>query len=92
MTDHKVAFGGMLVEEFLVISERDLGWKRPAYTLLPTNQQYVIIAQEQPSVLSFSRARGWEQARLTASDAALDLPALGIDLPLRAIYRYTGLA
>lgn len=84
-----------IVVAFEVLSastyKRDLGWKKKAYALVPSLQRYVVIAQEERTVLSFSRANNWKQERLTAADATVDLRECQIDLPLRAIYRYTGL-
>ena len=37
----------------------------------------------------FDRATNWEKSEYTRLDEALDLPALGLSLPLAEIYRGT---
>ncbi len=72
-------------------AERDLRWKRSAYTNLPSLTHYVVIAQDVIDVVIFARDAGFAEQRLRSSGDALELPALGISLPLSEIYRDTGL-
>jgi Uma2 family endonuclease len=72
-------------------AERDLRWKRAAYTGLPTLTHYVVIAQDAIDVVVFPRDAGFAERRIHSIDAALELPNLGISLPLSEIYRDTGL-
>ena len=73
-------------------ADHDLRWKRRAYATLPTLQHYVVIAQDDVDVIAFDRATGFSERRLESIDAALDLPALGLSLPLRDIYENTGVS
>jgi len=65
---------------------RDLHWKRTAYTSLPSLTHYVVIAQDTIEVVVFGRDMGFAERRLRSLDEALDLPALGISVPLSEIY------
>jgi Uma2 family endonuclease len=71
--------------------DRDLRWKRAAYTSLPTVTHYVVIAQDAVEVVVFARDNGFSERRLNALKDVLEFPALGISLSLDEIYRDTGL-
>ncbi len=72
--------------------ERDLRWKRTAYTSLPSLTHYVVIAQDDAvDIVVFARAAGFAERRLRSLGDSLEIPALGISLPLAEIYRDTGL-
>ena len=72
-------------------ADRDLRWKRTAYTSLPTLTHYVVIAQDTVDVVVFARDNGFAAWHIRSPGASLELPALGISLPLAEIYRDTGL-
>jgi Uma2 family endonuclease len=72
-------------------AERDLRWKRTAYTSLPSLTHYVVIAQDAVEVVVFARDAGFAEQRLRSLADTLELPALGISLPLAEIYRDTDL-
>jgi len=72
-------------------AERDLRWKRTAYTSLDSLTHYVVIAQDAVDVVVFARDAGFAERHLRSLDESLDLRALGISLPLAEIYRDTGL-
>jgi Uma2 family endonuclease len=71
--------------------DRDLRWKRAAYTSLPSLTHYVVIAQDAVEVVVFARAAGFAEQRLSAIGDLVELPALRVSLPLAEIYRDTGL-
>jgi Uma2 family endonuclease len=71
--------------------ERDLRWKRTAYASLPSLTHYVVIAQDAVDIVVFAREAGFAEQRLRSPGNSLELPALGISLPLSEIYRETGL-
>jgi Uma2 family endonuclease len=71
--------------------DRDLRWKRHAYTGLPSLTHYVVVAQDIAEIVVFERATGFAERRLTGSAAVLEIAPLGISLPLAEIYRGTGL-
>jgi Uma2 family endonuclease len=72
--------------------DRDLRWKRTAYTSLPSLNHYVVIAQDAVDVVVFARASDFEELRLRSLRDCVELPSLGVSLPLAEIYRDTGLA
>ena len=72
-------------------AERDLRWKRSAYIGLPSLTHYVVIAQDAVDVVVFARDAEFAERHLRSLDESLELPLLGISLPLSEIYRDTGL-
>jgi Uma2 family endonuclease len=71
--------------------DRDLGWKRKAYTSLPSLTHYIAISQDTVEVMVFARDNAFEGRRFQSLDETIDLPSLGIALPVVEIYRDTGL-
>jgi len=72
--------------------DRDLRWKRTAYTSLASLTHYVVIAQDAVEVVVFGRDDGFAEKRLRSLSDLVEVPALGISLPLAEIYRGTALA
>ena len=66
----------------------DRGAKFTSYRTLPSLQEYVLVAQDRPSVEHYAR-RGeqWLLTAVTDLDASVPLPAIGCELRLREIYR-----
>jgi Uma2 family endonuclease len=73
-------------------SDRDLRWKRSAYTGLPSLTHYVVIAQDAADVVVFVRDNSFNEQRYRSAADAIAFPALGVSLPLSEIYRGTGLS
>jgi Uma2 family endonuclease len=71
--------------------DRDLRWKRTAYTSLASLTHYVVIAQDAVEVVVFARDNGFAEKRLRSLNDSVEVPALGISLPLEEIYRGTSL-
>jgi Uma2 family endonuclease len=71
--------------------ERDLGWKRAAYTKLPSLTHYIVVAQDAVDVVVFARTNGFAEQRLQSPGESIELKSLGVSLPLAEIYRDTGL-
>jgi Uma2 family endonuclease len=71
--------------------DRDLRWKKTAYTGLPSLTHYVVVAQDAVDVVVFARDTGFAERRYRSLSETIELPALGIALPLSEIYRDTGL-
>jgi Uma2 family endonuclease len=71
--------------------DRDLGWKRKAYTSLPSLTHYVAISQDAVDVRVFARDDGFEERKLRSLNDVIDLRPLGISLSVAEIYRDTGL-
>jgi Uma2 family endonuclease len=67
--------------------DRDLRWKRAAYLSLPSLTDYVVVAQDAVDVVVFSRESGFAERRIQSLQASIDLPSLGISLPLAEVYR-----
>jgi Uma2 family endonuclease len=72
-------------------ADRDLRWKRGAYTGLPDLSHYVVGAQDAVDVVVFARDADFAEQHLSSLGDSVELRALGISLPLAEIYRDTGL-
>ena len=72
--------------------QRDLQWKRAAYSGLASLRYYVVIAQDAAEVVVFAREESFRERRFRSVAATIELPSLAIILPLSEIYRDTGLA
>jgi Uma2 family endonuclease len=73
-------------------ADRDLRWKRKAYARLLSVMYYVVVAQDAIEVVVYARASKFAEQRLESLDATLDLPSLGISLPLAEIYQDAGVS
>jgi Uma2 family endonuclease len=73
-------------------ADRDLHWKRIAYTSLPSLTHYIVIAQDAVEVVVFARDAGFAERRIRSLGNSIEIPALGISLPLSELYRNTGLS
>ena len=62
-----------------------------AYTGLASLTHYVVIAQDAVDVVVFARDAGFAERHIRSTRESLELPSLGISLPLADIYRDTGL-
>jgi Uma2 family endonuclease len=71
--------------------DRDLRWKKTAYTSLTSLTHYVVVAQDAVDVVVFARDTGFAERRYRSLADTIELSALGIALPLSEIYRDTGL-
>jgi len=67
--------------------DRDLRWKRMAYSSLSSLTHYVVITQDTIDVVMFTRDTGFTEQRLRSLDQSLDLSSLGVSLPLSEIYQ-----
>jgi Uma2 family endonuclease len=73
-------------------ADRDLRWKRKAYARVASLMYYVVIAQDAVEVVVYARASNFAEQRLESLAAMLELPPLGISLPLADIYQGTRLS
>lgn len=62
-----------------------------AYRAAPSLAHYVLIEQSTVCVTRHDRDAGFEPVVITDPEAALDLPAIGVAIPLADIYRWTSL-
>ncbi|MDX2203553.1 MAG: Uma2 family endonuclease [Hyphomicrobiaceae bacterium] len=89
--------GTPVAEEALVIFEvmsrsntkADQAWRRKVYASVPNCQYDVTVSLKGAEITAFDRDTGWAERTLSGRDSALDLPALGVTMPLEAVYRYT---
>jgi Uma2 family endonuclease len=72
-------------------TKTDQAWRRRVYASVPNCQHYVTVSMKAAEVTAYDRAAGWKARDVAGIDAALDLPALGVELPLVDVYRYTPL-
>jgi Uma2 family endonuclease len=79
-----------VIVEVLSPSSRSIDFtaKFRDYTALETLQTYLIVDQDSPDVVVYTRgpAGRWEVAVISGIDSSVDLPAIGTDLPLAEIY------
>jgi Uma2 family endonuclease len=86
---------GEMIAAFEILSpstaDRDLRWKKTAYTGLPSLTHYIVVAQDAVDVVVFARDMDFAERRYRSLSDTIELPALGIALPLAEINRDTGL-
>ncbi len=71
--------------------QRDLRWKRLAYSALPSLRHYVVLHQGKVPAHRYDRSTGWAEQLTAGPDAVLRLDTLGLDLPMYALYKGTDL-
>jgi Uma2 family endonuclease len=83
----------VICEVLSVETERiDRGEKLRNYQALPSLEAYVIIDTKQMAVTVYRRERGdWVRDVVADPNASWSLPALGVVVPLSAIYQRSGL-
>jgi Uma2 family endonuclease len=74
-------------------SQTDLIDKNREYRATPSIQRYVVLQQTRKAAIVFVRYEdGWLSEILSGDEASLDMPEIGIALPLREVYENAGLA
>lgn len=73
-------------------ASRDRKWKRQVYAALPSLRYYVAVSPSKVQVSLFSRSDAFAGPMLRDLSTTLELPALGVALPLASLYRDTDLA
>lgn len=78
---------------FEVLSPSTAGYDRFReffhYSTIPTLRDYVLVDQDSPCIQRFSRGGPndpWTLAFITGLDSSLELPSLGVSIPLTEIY------
>jgi Uma2 family endonuclease len=71
-------------------SDRD--WRRRMYSSVTNCQHYVTLDVKRVEATVYSRSSGWTGETVKAIAGSLDLAAIGVDMPLADIYRWTPLA
>jgi Uma2 family endonuclease len=69
----------------------DQAWRRRVYASVPNCQHYVTVSVKTVEVVAYDRSNNWRRRSLTTLGRALELPALGVTVPLADIYRWTPL-
>lgn len=74
-------------------SETDLIDKNREYRATPSIQRYVVLQQTHIAAIVFvRREEGWLSEIVSGDDASLNLPEIGIAVPLREVYANSGLS
>jgi Uma2 family endonuclease len=81
----------LVVFEVLSISntKSDQAWRRRVYASIPNCRHYVTVSMNRAEVIRHDRAGDWAETKISGLDAALALPAIGFEIPLHDIYRWT---
>ena len=69
----------------------DQAWRRRVYASVPNCRHYVTVSLKAVDVSAYDRDGGWQQRSFSRLHEALDLPALGLAIPIADIYRWTAL-
>jgi Uma2 family endonuclease len=56
------------------------------YASIPSVMAYVLLAQDRPWVTVLRRASGWDPEELGGAGATLELPEVGVAIPLSELY------
>jgi Uma2 family endonuclease len=72
-------------------TKADQAWRRKVYASIPNCQHYVTVSLKRVEVTVYDRSSGWKARGETALEASLELPALGLSMPLADVYRYVPL-
>ena len=68
-------------------TETDLIDKNREYRATPSIQRYVVLQQTRQAAIVFARRQdGWLSEIVSGADAILDMPEIGIAIPLREAY------
>ncbi|MEJ0044832.1 MAG: Uma2 family endonuclease [Rhodospirillales bacterium] len=74
-------------------SETDLIDKNREYRATPSIQRYVVLQRTHKAAIVFVRREdGWLSEIVSGNDASLDLPEIGIAVPLQEVYANAGLS
>ncbi|MFL5288680.1 MAG: Uma2 family endonuclease [Rhodopila sp.] len=64
----------------------DIGIKNPEYRDTPSIQHYIMLSQDDQRVTIFARAGDDWIGHIAFGDAVLDMPEIGIEIPLAELY------
>ena len=90
-TDSHVTDDALVIFEVLSKSNnrKDRAWRKRVYSSVPNCQHYVTVATRRAEIIRYDRSGGWEEITMTGLFDTLELPAIGVTVPLRDIYRFT---
>ena len=72
-------------------TKADQAWRRKVYASVPNCQHYITVSLKAVEVVAYERDTSWEKRSVSSLGDGLDLPALGLSIPLATIYRWTPL-
>jgi Uma2 family endonuclease len=72
-------------------TKADQAWRRKVYASVPNCQHHLTVSLKAAEVDACDRDTGWKKRNVSGLGGVLDLPALGLSIPLREIYRDTPL-
>ena len=72
-------------------TKADQAWRRKVYASVPNCQHYISVSLKAVEVVAYDRDTSWEKRSVSSLGDGLDLPALGLSIPLATIYRWTPL-
>jgi hypothetical protein len=89
-----VSDGGLVLFEVMSRSntKADRRWRLGVYKSVPNCQHYVTVEQTRVHVDCYDRTNGWQLRTIKDVGGALELPAVGVSMPLAEIYWDTPLA
>ena len=92
-TDSPVTQDALVLFEVLSRSntKADQAWRRRVYASVPNCRHYVTVSLKAVEVVAYDRESSWRQRSLVRLEDALELPALGLAIPIADIYRWTPL-
>ena len=92
-TDSPVTQDALVLFEVLSRSntKADQAWRRRVYASVPNCRHYVTVSLKAVEVVAYDRESSWRQRSLGRLEDALELPALGLAIPIADIYRWTPL-
>jgi Uma2 family endonuclease len=64
--------------------------KPTEYASIPSVMAYVLLAQDRPAATVLRRASGWQPEELEGATAMLELPEVGVVIPLVELYPNLG--
>jgi Uma2 family endonuclease len=91
--DSSISDDALVIFEVLSRSNTrlDRAWRRRVYASVPNCQYYVTVSTKTAAVVRHDRSDGWQEKTAAGLDAALQLPAIEVTIPLVEIYRWTPL-
>jgi hypothetical protein len=72
-------------------TKADQAWRRKVYASVPNCRHCVTVSLKAVEVDAYDRDTAWKRRAITGLGGALDLPALGLSIPLADIYLWTSL-
>ncbi len=90
-TDSHVTDDALVLFEVLSRSnsKADQAWRRKVYASVPNCQHYVTVSLKRAEVVVYDRETQWRARTIKGLDTVLTLTALGVEMLLADVYRYT---